>query len=424
MARKAFLLVGFFALFAVESAYFTRQCAAGILRIRGERAFFRNDHAAAWSFYRRALSLGGDRETLEADQAELLLFGLDQEWAGVRIRTALPSEEAVRTALELAARRIRETPHKAYDWSLASDVYFHEARLRRQRLPLDLSMLTEDPLDILLPEDRLGLAALETAARLEPNNYIYLDLLTEKFLELGSVSRAAVFCRRSVAACPALSEHRYLDRDDLDPELLEAAIRGAEDSRRQESMVPRGRAESDAGELLRRNGQTRRSIDFLRRAVSLAPDLFEAQYFLGIACYTLGDYDEALRHLKEASRCQPDNPTPDVHMGFSYMALGNLPAAIDQFRSARAKDARVLKYFLLLGEALEKAGQIQEAERQFVAAANVNPEITEAWAALLAFYTRHRDLRPSAEACARFHALSAAETLYGEQCASPGLEIH
>jgi len=189
-------------------------------------------------------------------------------------------------------------------------------------------------------------------------------------------------------------------------------------------MVPRGRAESDAGELLRRNGQTRRSIDFLRRAVSLAPDLFEAQYFLGIACYTLGDYDEALRHLKEASRCQPDNPTPDVHMGFSYMALGNLPAAIDQFRSARAKDARVLKYFLLLGEALEKAGQIQEAERQFVAAANVNPEITEAWAALLAFYTRHRDLRPSAEACARFHALSAAETLYGEQCASPGLEIH
>jgi len=416
-------LFGFFALFAAESAYFVGQCAAGILRIRGERAFFRNDHAAAWSLYSRALSLGGDRDTLETDQAQMLLFGLDQDWAGARVRAALPSGEAVHTSLELVARRIRETPYKAYDWSLASDVYFHEGRLRRQSEPLDLSALTVDPLGILLPEERLGLAALETAARLEPTNYIYQDLLVEKFLELGSVDRAAVYCRWSVASCPALSEHSYLVRPDLEPELLEAAIRGFEDSRLHESMVPRGRTESDAGELLRRNGQTLRSVDFLRRAVSLTPDLFEARSELGIASYTLGNYDEALLHLKEATRIQPGNPTPHVHMGLSYMALGNLPAAIDQFRSAHEKDARVLKYYLLLGEALEKAGKIREAERQFVAAANVNPESSEAWAALLAFYTRHRDLRPAAEACSRLRMLSPAETLYREQCVSLGLEV-
>ena len=422
MARKVFLLLGFMVVFAAESAYFARQCASGILRLQGERAFFRNDHIAAWTLYRRALSFGGERETLENDLAELLLFGLDQTWAGVGVRTALPSEDAVRAGLDYLARRIRETPYKAYEWSQASDIYFHEARLRRQNTSLDLSQLTEDPLDILLPEERLGLAALETAARLEPTNYIYQDLLTEKFVELGSVGRAAVYCRQAVASLPVLSAHTFLTRPDLAPELLEAAIAGVEDSRLQDSMVPRGVVESAAGDFLWRKGETRRSVDFLRRAVSLAPDLFEAQYGLGLATYTLGDYDESLRHLKEASRIQPDNPTPNVHMGLSYTALGDLPAAIDQFRSAREKDARSLWYFLLLGEALEKAGRIREAERQFVAGANVNPESTEAWATLLAFYTRHRDLLPVAEACSRLRALSPAETRYQEQCVTLGLE--
>ncbi len=423
MARKVFLLLGFIVVFAAESAYFARQYASGILRLRGQRAFFRNDHTRAWASYQRGLSLGGERETLENDLAELLLFGLDQTWAGVRVRTALPPEDAVHAGLDFVARRIDETPYKAYDWSMASDLYFHEARLLRNKKLLDLSSLTEDPLDILLPEERLGLAALETATRLEPTNYIYQDLLTEKFLELGSVSRAAVYCRRSVASLPVLSKHPFLTRPDLAPELLEAAIGGVEDSRLQDSMIPRGVIESATGDFLWRKGQTRRSVGFLKRAVSLAPDLFEAQYGLGLATYTLGDYDEALRHLREASLIQPDNPTPNVHMGLSYTALGDLPAAIDQFRSAREKDARGLWYFLLLGETLEKAGQIREAERQFVAGANVNPDSTEAWAALLAFYTRHRDLRPAAEACSRLRVLSPAETRYKEQCATLGLEI-
>jgi len=126
--------------------------------------------------------------------------------------------------------------------------------------------------------------------------------------------------------------------------------------------------------------------------------------------------------IEEASRIQPDNPTPNVHMGLSYTALGDLPAAIDQFRSAREKDARGLWYFLLLGDALEKSGQIREAERQFVAGANVNPDSSEAWAALLTFYTRHRDLRPATEACSRLRVLSPAETRYKEQCVTLGLE--
>lgn len=424
MVRKSLLLLCFTALLAAESVYFASHCAAGILRLQGERAFFRNDQQQAWTDYRRSLALGGDRETLETDQIELFLFGLDQNWAGVRVRTALPPEGAVRAALHLAARRVTETPFKAYAWSLASDVYFHAARLHRQDTPLDLSSLSEDPMEILRPEDRLGLAALETASSLEPNNYIYHDLLTEKFLELGQTDLAATYCRRSVAAYPILGDHPYLLVPDLAPGLLEAAIRGFEDSRSQESMIPRGAIESDAGELLRRNGQERRAIEFLKRAVVLSPDLYEAQYSLGVASYQVGDYVGALRHLHEAVRCQPLSPSPHVHMGMAHMGLGNLQGAIDQFRQAREKDARSTTYFHLLGDALEKAGQVKEAERQFVAAAKTNPKSTEAWASLLAFYTRHRDLRPLADACTNLRLMAPDETTYGEQCAALGLEFH
>jgi tetratricopeptide (TPR) repeat protein len=155
----------------------------------------------------------------------------------------------------------------------------------------------------------------------------------------------------------------------------------------------------------------------------LSPPLYEAQYFLGVASYQLGDYSSALRHLQEAVRCLPESPSPHVHMGMVHMALGDLQGAIDQFRRAREKDARSIKYFHLLGDALEKAGQVKEAERQFIAAAKTNPESTEAWASLLAFYTRHRDLRPLADACTNLRLMAPGETTYREQCVSLGLEI-
>jgi tetratricopeptide (TPR) repeat protein len=423
MLRKVGLLACLAVAIGAESVYFARHAIAGILRLRGERAFFSNDHLAAWNCYRRALVLGGDRERLETDQAQLLLFGLDQSWAGVNVRTAFPHDEAVRITIELLRRRILETPYKAYDWSLASDAYFHAARLRRQKTPLDLSLLTDNPLDILMPEDRLGLAALETASRLEPTNYVYHDLLVEKLIDLQSVARAAVYCRRSLAANPVLSDHPYLLRPDIDPQIFEAALQGFDDSRKETSLVPPAAVDSDEGEFLRRNGQPEKAIEFLKHAVALDPRLFDAQYGLGMAYYSLAHYDDALRHLRKASACLPDSSGPYVFMGLSYMALKDLPAAIDQFRTAREKDPRGLWIFHFLGEALEKSGQVSEAERQFVAGANVNPDRAEAWAALLGFYTRHRDLRPFPEVCSRLLGLDPESDLYRQQCASLGLEI-
>jgi len=80
-----------------------------------------------------------------------------------KIDLPLPPGESIPLAHRLIARRIRETPYKAYSWSLASDVFMHEAWQRRHTTVLDLTHLSEDPLENLLPEERDAIGALETA---------------------------------------------------------------------------------------------------------------------------------------------------------------------------------------------------------------------------------------------------------------------
>jgi tetratricopeptide (TPR) repeat protein len=418
MIRKVLSLACFTILLAAESTCLLRRAAADLLRISGERAFFRNDHPAAYQRYQRAMSLGGDRETLEADTAELLLFGLDQEAVGIPIETALPSEEALATALDLLARRIRETPYRAYYWSMAADLYRYRGVLRRRQTPLDLARLSENPLENLLSEEWLAVAALETAGRLEPNNYIYHDLLAEFFLEIGALERAAAPCRSAIYAYPKVGEHRYLAQAGLSPVLLEASLEGFDEARKGGSMVPAGVIESEAGALLMMHGFKERAREYLLRAAELEPDLWEAHYPLGLIAHEMGEYEEAIARLREASRILPDSAAPHFHIGDSYLRLGNLPAAISEFRSGRKKEPRDPKFFYALGEALERAGQVGEAERQYVAAANLDPARTEGWSALLVFYLRHGNSRRAAEICGRLRALRPEDPPYKQECAS------
>jgi tetratricopeptide (TPR) repeat protein len=418
MLRKTLVFGCCVLLLAAESAYFLRRAMADVVRIRGERAFLRNEHPVAFRRYMRALTLGGDREMLEIDIIEVLAFGLDQDSVGIDVDAALPPREALPMAYDLLSRRIRQRPYVAYYWSLAADLYMYRSVQRRRETPLNLDTLSEDPLENLLPEQWLAVAALETAGRLEPNNYIYHNLLAEMFLDVGSPERAALACRRAVAAYPVHWEHRYLTQAGLQPQVLEAALLGFEEARQRPSMIPAGVIESEAGRLLMVHGQTERALPYFRRAAVLAPDLYEAQYPLGVIAYQSGDHGEALERLREASRILPDSGAPHYYMGLSYLRLEMLPAAIQEFRTARAKEPQDLKLFYALGEALERAGEIQEAERQYLAAANLNATQTEGWSALLLFYLRHRDLRKAAGVCGRLRTLQPQDPPYQEQCAS------
>ena len=418
MAKRALILGCFSLILTLETGYFARQGVAGILRLLGDAAFYANDQPTSWRRYRQAVRWGGDPERLEVDMVEMLLFGLAQQETGVKILTAVPPERAVPIARRLIVRRLRDTPYRADYWSLASDLYRSEARERRQKTPIDLAALGEDPLENLLPEDWLGIAAREVSSRLEPNNYLYPDLLAETFLEAGSPSAAAKYCRLSVAAFPDLDAHSYLWAPDLAPDLLEAAIGGFEDARSSDSMISMVQIETDAGRLLVHHRQYRRALPYLERAVRLVPDDYDAQMELGLAKHRLNDFQGAIERLEQASRILPQQPWPHYFLGLSRTGLGDIDGSITEFRKAKVNGARTTDLFRALGEALEKAGQSAEAAREFKAAANLNPGDADAWSALLAFSVRHPEAGAASEACARLLALRPQDRGYSDICAS------
>jgi tetratricopeptide (TPR) repeat protein len=409
------------ALLAAETAYFGNQIAASVMRVRGERAFFRMDHPSAWRFYQRALAHGGDADRIETDLVELLLFGLDQREGGVNLKTALSTADSLIFARDAIARRLTETPYRAYLWSLASDLFAHAARERRRATTLDLGSLSEDPLENLLPEDRLAIASLEKASRLEPNNYLYHDLLTEMFMDLGVPKEAARTCRSAVAAYPVLADHRYLSHDDLPPEILESALQGFEDATRRLSLIPRASIECDAGRLLVAHGQGRRALEHFRNAVGLDPQFVDAQFELALAAYQLGDYEGALEHFKISAGLLPESPWPDYYTGLTLVAMGDADTALPYLRGAREKGSPDPRFFHMLGERLEAAGQVREAERQFVAAAHLNASNQGAWTALLNFYIRQKDLRGGLETCGKLLAMRPPiGDVYRDACSSLG----
>jgi len=418
VARRVVVLTCFIALLAAESGYFVRRCVGSVLRLQGERSFFRNRHVLAWSLYQKALAWGGDRERLETDMVELIVFGLDQIDAGIAVRTPLPPGDWLAVGKELMGRRLAEAPFRAYAWSLVSDLDFHAARLRRKATPIDLGRLSEDPLQNLLPEDWQALGALELATRLEPHNATYFDLLVEAFVEIGSPRSAAPFCREAVAALPSLEEHKYLTGPDLPPEMLGAALQGFEEALAQASAHEKAPIEVEAGRLLALHNDDGRALGYFQRASTKAPDFYDPHWEIGMLRFRLQDYGRAAKEFERATALFPETPWPNYYLGLSYRAMNRLEDAIVQFGKAKGKGPGDMRFFYALGESLESAHRFREAERQFVAAANLSPKDVSAWSELLAFYVRRGDGRSARGACERLLALRPNDQQYRTECAS------
>lgn len=273
-----------------DTACFGRECAAAVLRQRDERAFFRNDHRASWGHFGAALAWGGDPERLRTDLVELLLFGLDQSEAGVRIDLPVPAERAVGETRDLIAPCLIPAPCKAYYGSRASDIDLHDAERRRER-PIDLQAPSEDPLENPTPPRWLVVASLEMAATLEPNYNVHNNLLTEMFLDVGSPGTTERYCRRTVAAYPTLDSHSYLSRPDLPPEVLEAAVHGFEDMRGEVLVVPPALIEIGAARLWVAQDEREYVVDFLKKAIAIDPASYDARFLLGLLALNPGASD-------------------------------------------------------------------------------------------------------------------------------------
>lgn len=188
-------------------------------------------------------------------------------------------------------------------------------------------------------------------------------------------------------------------------------------------MIPPPEILVDVGRLLTRHGQDERATGYFDRALAIAPNDYDARMGRGVARYRLKDLRKAIEDFERASTLFPERPSPHYFAGVARRAQGDLEGAILEFRRARERGFGEIKIFHALGEALEADGQIEEAERQFVAAANLHPKAPDAWSSLLAFHMRHGNNRAASEACSRIASLDAMAGVSREQCARLGEEF-
>jgi len=147
---------------------------------------------------------------------------------------------------------------------------------------------------------------------------------------------------------------------------------------------------------------------WLGRVTRGDPHYLEAQFFLGLCSYQMGDYINAGKCFETVAATVPLNEVYN-DLG-AAQTRSNLAAAIESFRKAREGDSADPDYHFNLGYALWKAGQFPAAADSFRAVLERNPNDDEA-AALLAHAERREPPRPASEGQARLKT-NYEETAY------------
>ncbi|MFH2056048.1 MAG: tetratricopeptide repeat protein [bacterium] len=83
--------------------------------------------------------------------------------------------------------------------------------------------------------------------------------------------------------------------------------------------------------LEQRNSESAR--EYFRKALALDPENLRARRGLGLACYYLGDYDEAEAHLERVQKSVPDDALCALFLGLTAERRGDLTNAERRYRA-------------------------------------------------------------------------------------------
>ncbi|MBO0759625.1 MAG: glycosyltransferase family protein, partial [Bradyrhizobiaceae bacterium] len=124
-------------------------------------------------------------------------------------------------------------------------------------------------------------------------------------------------------------------------------------------------------------GQFRKGIDLLRRALEIAPQSGATHNLLGRAQHRIGELYAALASFDAALACQPD--LADVHgsRGSVLSDLGRLDEAIESYDRALALNPNSFEDSCNRGIALNMLGRHEEALACFDRAIAINPTVAE-----------------------------------------------
>jgi choline-sulfatase len=105
-------------------------------------------------------------------------------------------------------------------------------------------------------------------------------------------------------------------------------------------------------------------IATLAPIVSADPNLYLAQYALGVALGRKAQYTEAIKHLHKAIELQPDSGWANYEIGASLLKTGDFKTAIVHLEIATGRLPAFAPAHISLATAYEHAGRTEDAKRE------------------------------------------------------------
>lgn len=230
-----------------------------------------------------------------------------------------------------------------------------------------------------------SIAAFESAIALAPDHAAAHSGMARALEMTGRDADAHAHLRTSVSLAPTAPRlvlladaERRLGMGDEACRTLERALELEPDN--EEALCNLGAL------LAKQDGQ--RSIELLRRAISVDPLYALAHRELGSALTRLKRLDEAEHHLRTAVHLKEADPWSRLQLGNLLWFRGNNQEAEAEYRAACDLDPLWVFARSAFGEFLEAVGRSDDAEPWFRAAVEVGPTDPDATFRLGAFLLR------------------------------------
>lgn len=162
-------------------------------------------------------------------------------------------------------------------------------------------------------------------------------------------------------------------------------------------------------------GQLEEAIKHLRKATQVEPKRTNIHVALGVAFYRTRKLVEAKRSLEEALSLDPENPYALRNLGACMLAMGvNSPKAEGYLKKAVSILPEDQQSWIALGQALEGQDRLEEADKAYVRALEINSfgeaaEVAKAGRSRISGKTIHRAVGGGIRMDAVMYCLGALE---------------
>ena len=249
-----------------------------------------------------------------------------------------------------------------------------------------------------------AIAALDTAAQLEPAEPATYDLLTSAYNAAGQTEAAAAAAQQALT----LYEQAAIDRPE-DPvtahlELGYAHLRAEQYPRALDEFTAAAALAPDdpavrraLGNVYYWQGDPARAITEYRRWAELAPADVDAHLLLGLTLSEQGDVEGAIASVKQAASLHACDAGPALILASLYWQQNDLEAAADAYEQALAVEPDNAETCLLLGSTHYFQGDLDTAQAVLERAVELNSAEPEAYRALGLVYMDKEDYAAAAE---------------------------